>query len=64
MIRLLRGETLQLATTRTYWMLAAVALALIAAGTSAATATSPVPPAPARPAPPSLSPGWPRPSRC
>jgi len=40
MIRLLRGETLRLATTRTYWMLAAGALALIAAGTSAASATS------------------------
>ena len=40
MIRLLRGETLQLATTRTYWMLAVGALALIAAGTSATTATS------------------------
>jgi hypothetical protein len=39
-IGLLRGQTLQLATTRTYWMLAAGALALIAAGTSAATATS------------------------
>jgi ABC-2 type transport system permease protein len=40
MIRLLRGETLRLATTRTYWMLAGGALALIAAGTSATAATS------------------------
>ena len=40
MIRLLRGETLQLATIRTYWMLAAGAVALIAAGTSATAATS------------------------
>ena len=40
MIGLLRGETLRLATTRTYWMLAAGALALIAAGTSATATTS------------------------
>jgi ABC-2 type transport system permease protein len=40
MIGLLRGETLRLASTRTYWMLAAGALALIAAGTSATAATS------------------------
>ena len=40
MIRLLRAETLRLATTRTYWMLAAGAVALIAAGTSAAAATN------------------------
>ena len=64
MIRLLRAETLRLATTRTYWMLAAGALAVIAAGTSATARPPASPPAPARPAPPSLSPGWPRPSRC
>jgi hypothetical protein len=43
MIRLLRAETLRLATTRTYWMLAAGALAVIAAGTSATAATSSTP---------------------
>ena len=40
MIGLLRGDTLRLATTRTYWMLAAGALAVIAAGTSATAAAT------------------------
>jgi ABC-2 type transport system permease protein len=40
MIGLLRAETLRLATTRTYWMLAAGALAVIEAGTSATAAAT------------------------
>jgi ABC-2 type transport system permease protein len=39
MIGLLRAETLRLATTRSYWLLAAGAVALIAGGTSATAAT-------------------------
>jgi ABC-2 type transport system permease protein len=40
MTRLLRAETLRLATTRTYWLLAAGALALIADGTGATAAAT------------------------
>src|SRR5258708_2554655 len=40
MTGLLRAEPLRLATTRSYWLLAAGAVALIAAGTSATAATS------------------------
>ena len=40
MTRLLRAETLRLATTRSYWLLAAGAVALIAGGTGATAAAT------------------------
>jgi ABC-2 type transport system permease protein len=40
MIRLLRAEALRLATTRTYWLLAAAVAALIAGGTGATAAAT------------------------
>ena len=40
MTRLIRAEALRLATTRTYWLLAAGAIALIAGGIAPAAATS------------------------
>lgn len=40
MTRLLRAETLRLATTRSYWLLAAGAIALIAGGTGATAAAT------------------------
>ena len=63
MTRLIRAEALRLATTRTYWLLAAGAIALIAGGvapTAAATSFTPGT-SPAGSSWP--SPGWPRPSR-
>ena len=63
MTGLIRAETLRLATTRTYWLLAAGAIAVIAGGIAPPPRPPASPPAPARPAPSWLSPGWPRPSR-
>ncbi len=40
MTRLIRAEALRLATTRTYWLLAAGAMALIAGAAATAAATS------------------------
>ena len=57
MTRLLHAETLRLATTRSYWLLAVGAVALIAGGPAPPPRPPASPLAPARPAPPSLSPG-------
>ena len=64
MTRLIRAEALRLATTRTYWLLAAGAIALIAGAVPPPPPRPPASPAAsAQPAPSWLSPGWPRPSR-
>ena len=63
MTGLIRAEAMRLATTRTYWLLAAGAIVLIAGGSPPPPRPPASPRAPTRHAPSWLSPGWPRPSR-
>ena len=55
MIRLIRAEALRLTTTRTYWLLAAGAIALIAGGSPPPPRPPASPLAPARPVPTAAS---------